>query len=145
MNDLEIKEVNYFQEISAIQYIRTKVFQEEQNISHSLEFDGLDETAIHLLAYIDSNPIGTARIRKLTDQKAKIERLAVIKEFRNQKVGRKLMEAALRILAINNYKIAVVHAQEYIKNLYLQLGFEQVGNTFIEAGIPHVKMIEQIK
>lgn len=145
MSDLEIKKVSYLQETSAIKYIRTKVFQEEQKISSSLEFDGLDETAIHLLAYVKNNPVGTARIRKITEHEAKIERLAVIKEFRKQKIGKKLMEAALKILAIDHYEIVVVHAQEYIKNLYVQLGFEQIGATFAEAGIAHVKMIKYLK
>lgn len=145
MNNLEIKKVNYCQETSAIKYIRTKVFQEEQKISSSLEFDGLDETAIHLLAYVKNNPVGTVRMRQIAEHEAKIERLAVIKEFRNKKIGKKLMETSLKILAIDNYQTVVVYAQEYIKNLYMQLGFEQTGATFAEAGIAHVKMIKHLK
>lgn len=144
MSKLQIKQVNYSEAISAIKAIRVKVFQEEQGVAEDLEFDGLDETAIQLLAYIDHKPVGTARIRYLKEQTVKIERLAVLSEARGNGVGKKLMETALKIAASNNYKIAIVYAQEYIKQLYQQLGFEQIGASFKEAGIVHVKMIKTI-
>ena len=145
MNNLKISQVDYFQEIAAIKAIRTQVFQQEQKVPSSLEFDGLDEEAIHLLAYMEQNPVGTARIRKIDSQTAKIERLAVIKKFRNKNIGKKLMNAALEIARSNNYETVIVHAQEYIKQLYLQLGFQQQGATFNEAGISHVKMSKKIE
>ena len=144
MNSLKIKQVDYHKEIATIKAIRTQVFQQEQKVPSSLEFDGLDETAIHLLAYIKQNPVGTARIRAIDSKIAKIERLAVSKEFRNRGIGKHLMQAALDIAKINNYETVIVHAQEYIKSLYLQLGFQQQGATFTEAGIIHVKMSKQI-
>ncbi|VEP18375.1 GCN5-related N-acetyltransferase [Hyella patelloides LEGE 07179] len=168
MSKLQIEQVNYSEAISAIKAIRVKVFQEEQGVAEDLEFDGLDETAIQLLAYLDRKPVGTARIRYLKEQTVntgalkdtashmeyaslpeefplvKIERLAVLSEARGNGVGKKLMETALKIAASKNYKIAIVHAQEYIKQLYQQLGFEQIGASFKEAGIVHVKMIKTI-
>lgn len=144
MNNLQIKQVNYSEEISAIKAIRIQVFQEEQKVSEELEFDGLDECSIQLLAYLDSKPVGTARIRDVGEQTAKIERLAVLSEARGNGVGKKLMKTALEIVASGDYKTVVVNAQVYVKKLYQQLGFEQIGDIFEEANIPHVKMIKKI-
>ena len=144
MNNLQIKQVNYSEAKLAIKAIRVKVFQEEQKVSEELEFDGLDESSIQLLAYIDDKPIGTARIRNIGEQTIKIERLAVLPEARGNGIGKKLMEAALEVAVSGDYQTVLIHAQEYIKELYLRLGFVQIGDTFEEANIPHVKMIKRI-
>jgi predicted GNAT family N-acyltransferase len=141
---MEIKIVLYQDEIAAIKNIRTRVFQEEQGIAAELEFDGLDATAIHLLAYLNEEAVGTTRIREIDANTSKIERLAVLPVARKQGVGRELMIAALKAIAQQHKSLAIVHAQAYIAPLYQQLGFDMVGEEFSEAGIPHVKMIKQL-
>jgi predicted GNAT family N-acyltransferase len=143
-NFLPVKIVLYQDEIAAIKNIRTQVFQKEQGIAAELEFDGLDETAIHLLAYLNGEAVGTTRMREIDNHTSKIERLAVLPVARKQGVGRKLMIAALEAIAQQNKSLAIVHAQAYIASLYQQLGFEIVGEEFSEAGITHVKMIKQL-
>ena len=144
MDNLEIEQVNYSEAKSEIKAIRVKVFQEEQKVSEELEFDGLDEISLQLLAYLDNKPVGTARIREVEKQAVKIERLAVLPEARGNGIGRKIMETALKIASDRNYTTVVVNAQEYIKKLYQRLGFEQIGDTFEEANITHVKMIKKL-
>jgi len=140
MSNILLKTVIYHAEMTAINAIRTKVFQEEQGVDPTLEFDGRDETADQLLAYLDNQPVGTARIRYLDGQTAKIERLAVLSPARGRGIGKQLMAQAIAVAAQKDVKQVVVNAQEYVKGLYLQLGFVQEGGIFDEAGIPHVKM-----
>lgn len=144
MTIINIKTVEYLAAIEPIRSIRIEVFQIEQKVAEELEFDGLDETAIHLLAYLENRPVGTARIRKIDNETAKIERLSVLPKVRNKGIGKQLMVKAIEIITAQNYKNIVIHAQEYIKNLYLKLGFKQIGNTFEEANIPHVKMVKTL-
>jgi predicted GNAT family N-acyltransferase len=165
LNNLQIKVVDYKNEFTSIEKIRSLVFQQEQQVAPELEFDGKDDRAEHLLAYLDDEAVGTLRIRTLDDKTVnvlseatsqscvnyfKIERLAVLPTARGQGIGRKLMEYALQLissqsdctsLSAKGDRKIIIHAQEYIKELYLKLGFEQVGNPFEEAGIPHIKMI----
>lgn len=144
MNSLQIETVRYQDEIAAIKHIRTTVFQKEQGVSADLEFDGLDEGSIHLLAYLNGKAVGTARIREIDGDTAKIERLAVLSSARNKGIGKQLMQSALDTISQQHKSQAIVHAQEYIANLYRQLGFEIVGERFSEAGIAHVKMVKQL-
>ena len=144
MGLLQIKTVDYRNEIAAIAQIRTTVFQHEQGVSAELEFDGKDVSAIHLLAYLDNKAVGTARIREIDAGTAKIERLAILPEARKQGIGRKLMETALKVISEQNKSSVIVHAQEYIASLYQQFGFVIVGDRFNEAGITHVKMVNQL-
>lgn len=144
MGSLEIKTVRYQDEITAIKYIRTKVFQEEQGVDPKLEFDGLDLDAIHFLAYINNEAVGTARIREINSNTSKIERLAILAKARKRGIGRKLMSTALQTIAQQDKTSVIVHSQEYIAPLYQQLGFKIVGEKFSEAGIAHVKMVKQL-
>ena len=142
---LKIKLVNYSEETQGIEQIRRRVFHEEQNIDEELEFDGLDETSEHLLAYVHQKSTGTLRIREVNPKTVKIERLAVLFPFRNQGIGRKLMEYAIALITEKNqYEQIVIHAQYHLKNFYQSLGFQPVGETFEEAEILHIKMIKSI-
>ena len=141
---IKIETVVYQDAIEAIKNIRTRVFQEEQGVLSELEFDGLDKDATHFLAYWNNKAVGTARIREVNYNAAKIERLAVLPEARKQGIGKKLMITALEIISLQNKSQAIVHAQVYIAQLYQQLGFEIVGKEFDEANIPHVKMVKQL-
>lgn len=140
MNQLNLEIVDYRQKLTEIKSVRVQVFQIEQGVDAELEFDGKDETATHILAYLEHRPVGTTRIRYLNDKTAKIERLAVLSEARGKGIGKQLMIKALAIIAQEDIKEVIVHAQSYVKQLYEQLGFEQEGEEFAEAGIAHVKM-----
>jgi len=142
---IRIKLVNYSEETQGIEQIRRRVFHEEQNINEELEFDGLDETSEHLLAYLNQEPIGTLRIREVNPKTVKIERLAVLVTVRNQGIGRKLMEYAIALIKQKNrYEQIVIHAQYHLKHFYQSFGFQPVGETFEEAEILHIKMTKSL-
>ena len=140
MDNLVIKIADFSLDFPVIQQIRSLVFQMEQGVSSELEFDGKDEAATHLLAYLDGQPVGTARIRKLDDRTAKIERVAVLKTARGFGIGKRIMIEALAFLRKAQVAEVRLHAQEAVRDFYQQLGFEPEGEVFVEAGIPHVKM-----
>lgn len=144
MDSLEIKTVQYQDSMVAINQIRTKVFQEEQGVSAELEFDGLDPGATHFLAYVHDQAVGTARIRAVDEDTVKIERLAVLPDYRKQGIGKQLMVSALSAIAQRGKFLVIVHAQAYVAQLYQQLGFAIIGEPFNEAAIPHVKMSKQL-
>lgn len=144
MSRLILKKVDYLERQTAIKVVRIQVFQVEQGVAPSLEFDGQDQAAKHILAYLDNQPIGTVRIRYLDNQTAKIERLAVLSHARGQGIGKQLMEKAVEIAANQGIKEVVIHAQEYVQGLYQKLGFTLEGERFDEAGIPHVKMRKKL-
>lgn len=145
MPDVIIRIAQIPAEFPAIAAIRKTVFQEEQAVDPILEFDGKDETSAHLIAYLNHQAVGTARIRYLDQQTAKIERLAVLSVARGQGIGRKIMEKALEVVASYNISEVIIHAQVYIKSLYQTLDFIEVGDIFLEAGIPHIEMRKKLK
>ncbi|MBD2464010.1 GNAT family N-acetyltransferase [Oscillatoria sp. FACHB-1407] len=140
MNTVTLEIVAYSEAMIAIQTIRHTVFQVEQCVDPDIDFDGQDDEATHLLAYADDKPIGTARIRYLSDSLAKIERVAVIPAYRGRGIGKQIMDCAIAFLNHQKIPEIKINAQVHAKTFYEKLGFQQYGEEFDEAGIPHIEM-----
>lgn len=140
MNGLVIRFATLPDDWSSISSIRGQVFQIEQQVDPALDFDGHDQEAQQLLAYLDDQPIGTARIRLLTSQTAKVERVAVLEQFRGRGVGYKLMQFILKYLTDSRIETVYVNAQLPVQEFYEKLGFAPEGSVFEDAGIPHITM-----
>jgi len=121
-----------------IRFIRTQVFIFEQGVPEELEWDGLDETAIHVLALTtDQIPVGTARL--LTS--GQIGRMAVLKQNRNMGIGTAILVKLIQIAAGHNINPLFMNAQLHAIRFYEKHGFIPDGGIFDDAGIPHHKMI----
>jgi predicted GNAT family N-acyltransferase len=122
--------------------LRETVFCGEQGVDPALEWDGLDDRAVHFLLWEDDTAMATARVRRYHGA-LKIERVAVYREHRGRGVGRMLMDYivyVLRRLTESEPARVILHAQTAVEDFYRRLGFVPEGNVFVEAGIPHVAM-----
>jgi predicted GNAT family N-acyltransferase len=132
-------------EHQAIHRIRAAVFQDEQGISSSLEWDGLDEQCIHLVAKLDDEYVGVGRLREIKEAKTlKLERLAVLSSYRQQGVGSEIVYTALAYSKAQRYRHMIIHAQVSTVEFYERLGFKRIGETFYEADIEHLKMEQDL-
>jgi len=123
--------------MNASRHIREGVFCHEQGISPADEWDDHDPVCEHFLLYTAQTPIGTARVRPYEGGALKIERMAVMEEYRDIGAGTFLLRAILNHLG----EAAVfLHAQTAVEGFYRRLGFEPDGAIFEEAGIPHIRM-----
>ena len=118
--------------------IRTDVFVGEQNVPIDIEMDDYDETSTHILGTWNSQPAGTARWRE-TDEGWKLERSAVLKEYRGKQIGASLVRFIMNNLDLS--KSVYLYAQESVINFYKPFGFVAEGERFYEANIPHRKMV----
>jgi predicted GNAT family N-acyltransferase len=121
------------------------VFQQEQGVDPTLDWDCQDPTCHHLIAYIAEKPVGVARLRPLADAKAKLERVAVLKPWRGQGIGKALVKDAIAFGQTLNLDLLVLHAQLPSVPFYALLGFSLSGEAFIEANIPHQKMARPLR
>ncbi len=135
---IEIKQIIDPVDLDKAFAIRRQVFCIEQKVSEKIEMDEFDNVATHILANINGNPVGTARWR-FTKHGTKMERFAVLKEYRGKGVGEALVKYTLDKLKDNDF--IYLNAQESVIKFYEKYGFETVGNCFYEANIPHKKMI----
>ena len=96
MNKFKFQKVKSSDQMELCHAIRKKVFCEEQNISIDIEFDNLDHLCEHFLIYKENKAIATARVRKKSDLIFKIERVAVLLEYRKLKVGTLLITEIIK-------------------------------------------------
>jgi predicted GNAT family N-acyltransferase len=123
--------------------IREIVFVDEQQVPADEEYDEYETSSRHFLAFIDGIPCGTARWR-YTDKGIKLERFAVLREYRNRKVGSALVKALLQDIQAqpaSTGKLLYLHGQVSAMPLYSKFGFVPVGDMFEECSIQHYKMV----
>jgi predicted GNAT family N-acyltransferase len=145
MNNLIIRVAQVPDDLPLVHQIRYLVFQIEQGVDPALEFDGEDERSTHLLAYLDGKSVGTTRIRWLTPQIAKVERVAVLPEARRKGIGQRLMEYTFNFVTEKQGVEVCMNAQQPVQVFYQRLGFQPEGTPFEEAGIPHIKMKKSLR
>ena len=121
--------------------IRYQVFCVEENIDYRLEMD-LDEEkrSISYLIYLKDKVIGT--IRYLIDDKGiKIQRFAILKEYRGKGYGTEIFKYFSEMLAKRYNPVTLyIHAQYHLKSMYEKLGYIVDGEPFMEAGLKHILM-----
>ncbi len=122
-----------------IKPVRYQVFVIEQSIPESEEWDDDDASAIHALATVNDQVVGTGRLI-IHGSQAKIGRMAVLKEQREKGIGIKLLNSLIDAAKQAHVKHIYLHAQLHARRFYERLGFKENGSIFDEAGIDHVEM-----
>jgi predicted GNAT family N-acyltransferase len=133
----QVRKVTDPADLEKVFAIRREVFVGEQNCPPELEWE-FEEESNHFLATVDGIPAGASRWRK-TDKGYKLERFAVLKDFRGYGVGQALVQAVLDDLP-KDVVYVYMHAQIQAVTLYERFGFVKTGPEFEEAGIRHYKM-----
>jgi predicted GNAT family N-acyltransferase len=139
MDILQVNKIRTQEELESAFAIRRKVFVDEQGVDPKLEWDN-EDVSTHFLALLDNQPCGACRYRK-TEKGYKLERFAVLKEFRGRRVGQALVAAALD--DIPDDSTIYLNAQVDAVSLYAKFGFSTIGEEFEEAGIKHYQMIKK--
>ena len=138
-NNLKIEIVKWIDGLSQLKNIREKVFIQEQKVTHQLEWDGMDEKAIHFLVFTDKAAIGCARAIVIKDH-MQLGRMAVLKEYRGQGIGGALIEKAMTIAKLNQLSAIYISAQCHAIDFYKKFGFEVTSDIYLDAEIPHRDM-----
>ena len=120
--------------------IRAIVFIEEQNCSYSIEVDGQDFCALHILGELDGEPFAAGRMRFMGDC-VKFERLAIRKSYRGKGYGNKLLEFMMDTAREKGFRKYKLHAQTQALDFYKKHGFVEKGDVFYEADIEHMMML----
>jgi predicted GNAT family N-acyltransferase len=140
---ISVREIKNDEDLQKAFEIRRSVFVLEQIVDPAEEYDEYENACIHFLASFNGTPCGTARIRK-TENGYKLERFAVLKEYRGKQVGAALVKACLEHEWLQNSGTYIyMHAQEHALEFYKKFGFEISGDRFWECEMPHFKMFKK--
>ncbi len=125
--------------------IRNTVFVKEQGFAEEF-IPGEDDNAICLVIYLDDKPIATGRILKEDPETYHIGRVAVLKSYRNQKVGSTVLSfLETKIKEIGGRK-ATIGSQLDKKEFYEKCGYRVINShIYYEENVPHIMMGKLLK
>ncbi len=131
-------------ELHDLLQLRSQVFVVEQDCVYQ-DIDGKDKKALHVIGYKDDKVVAYTRCFKagVYFEEASIGRVVVDEAYRKFKYGHDVMEAS--VLAIKEqYQTETIKlsAQVYLTRFYESHRFKQVGERYLEDGIPHIAMLK---
>lgn len=129
-------------ELYNILQLRSEVFVVEQDCVYQ-DVDFKDQKSLHIFGTKNDKIVAYTRIFKPGDyfDNASIGRVVVAASERKYGFGHDLMKASIKAVktALKVDKITI-SAQKYLKKFYESHNFIQVGEEYLEDGIPHIRM-----
>ena len=145
---LEIKVKRFsellIQELYNLLQLRSEIFVVEQDCVYQ-DLDGKDQKALHILGYKSGKIVAYTRVFKQGDyfKETSIGRVVVQENERQYKYGYAIMKASIEAIKKHyNTTEIKISAQTYLKRFYNNLEFKEVGEEYLEDGIPHINMIK---
>jgi predicted GNAT family N-acyltransferase len=144
--ELSVKVAHSFEDLMRVASLRSAVYIGEQECPYEEEFDGNDLAATHLIGYVGQEPAGCLRIRYFADF-AKVERLAVRKEFRNTRLAFQLVRAGIQLCQRKGYRRLYGHSQKRLVNFWGRFGFKPIegAKEFVFSDFDYVEIVAEIE
>ena len=135
----------YNKPVSDIKALRTEVFIKEQGFEN--EFDEIDNKATHVLIYDGKVPVATGRLftEDENGEEYIIGRVCVKKEYRDKKLGKRVIMALEEDARKMGGRSVSVSAQCRVQGFYEALGYTATDDLHDDEGVPHVTMIKTIR
>lgn len=136
---IEFREYDYLPK-EAIE-IRETVFVKEQGFVE--EFDSVDGTATHIVAFCDGKAASVCRFFEQEGYYL-IGRIAVLQAYRSQGLGGSIIRyAEERISSVGGREIRI-HAQARAEGFYKKLGYVSIGDYDFDENCRHIWMVKYL-
>jgi predicted GNAT family N-acyltransferase len=123
----EVRIARSFDDLLMVYSVRSAVYIAEQECPFAEEFDGNDHCATHLIGFINGEPAGCIRARFFQDF-AKLERLAVLKQFRRSGLADELVLSGIDLVRRKGFRRIYGTAREGLEGFWARFGAKPMGN-----------------
>ena len=130
-------------ELYKVLQLRSQVFVVEQNCVYQ-DCDNKDPGSFHLMGWKNNTLVAYARLLPagLVYSSPSIGRVVTSPSTRRVGIGRELMRVAIeKTIELFRDTQITISAQVYLKSFYTSLGFQPVGEVYLEDNIEHIRMI----
>jgi predicted GNAT family N-acyltransferase len=143
---ISVATVRTVEDLMRVFSVRSAVYVAEQLCPHEEEFDGNDFCATHLLGYVGHEPAGSIRIRCFADF-AKVERVAIRKEFRNTRLAHKMVRAATELCRAKGYRRLYGQPRTDLVRFYSRFGWRLLegGKPLRFSDVDYVEMVMDLE
>ena len=129
-----------------LELVRLRDLHLRKPIGLQMRYEDLagEETHRHF-ALVENNAIlGGVIANPLGADTVKLRQMWIDSSLRGQGRGRELLEEVERRLAAEGVRRFILHAREEAIGFYRSSGYQVVGETFAEVGIPHLRMEKRL-
>ncbi|WP_283639531.1 GNAT family N-acetyltransferase [Mesonia mobilis] len=131
-------------ELYQILQLRSEVFVVEQDCVYQ-DIDGKDEKALHILGKKEGKIVAYTRCfaPNIYFEEAAIGRVVVKETERKFGYGHQILKASIEEIQ-QRYQTTTIKlsAQQYLTHFYETHNFKQIGEGYLEDGIPHIAMLK---
>jgi len=128
--------------------LRKAVLREPLGLEYSAEDLAAESDQIHLILAMgpseDDPVIGCALLVEGSNTVAKVRQVAVVESLRRKGLGRMLMLGVGFHASERGFTEIQLHSRETAVPFYKSLGYETLGDSFIEIGLPHILMRKRL-
>lgn len=135
------------EELYAFMALRQEVFVVEQDCPY-LDADGKDQLGWHVMLFDEKGKL-SAYTRLLPpgvsyEKYSSIGRVVSSEHVRGKGYGKAVMERSIQAIKELFPEASIkISAQTYLLKFYNELGFQEVGEEYLEDDIPHIGMIRE--
>ncbi|TVQ46229.1 MAG: GNAT family N-acetyltransferase [Gloeocapsa sp. DLM2.Bin57] len=125
--------------------LREEILRKPLGLSLTTEDLANEEQQTHLGVFIEDKLIGIVILKPTLDARiVKLRQMAIAPSYQNQGIGTQLMQYAEPQALSQGYQQIELHARYQYQRFYTKLGYQPVGEPFIEVTIPHILMTKKI-
>lgn len=132
-------------ELYSLLQLRSEVFVVEQDCVYQ-DIDGKDDRALHVLGFDNGKLVAYTRCFApgIYFDEAAIGRVVVKKSARGKAFAHTILKASIEAVR-TRYEAGTIKlsAQTYLTKFYEAHGFGQIGEGYLEDGIPHIAMVKE--
>lgn len=125
--------------------LRDEILRRPLGLTFSPESLAAEVSDVHIACYRDGRLAGCLILSPVGDGSLKMRQVAVDAEAQGSGIGRALVEYSEEYARRRGFGEITMHARDTAVQFYLKLGYEQVGEPFVEVSIPHRKLCKSIE
>ena len=99
----------------------------------------------HIGAFSNEKLIGVLILSPVDEELIKIRQVTVDETYRGKGIGTEMIKFAESHSLSEGYKRIVMHARKFSVGFYIGLGYEIMGEEFMEVTIPHYKIQKELE
>jgi len=140
-NELQIKMIDYHsKDYSQEQELRDRVLRKPLGMSLYNENMEAEQHDVHVGAFIHGRLAGVLILTRINATEIKMRQVAVDEASRELHIGTEMVLFAEIYSKKNGYSTMMLNARKTAVGFYEKLGYETIGEEFLEINIPHFKM-----
>jgi predicted GNAT family N-acyltransferase len=121
--------------------LRYRILREPLGLDFTVEQISMEYLDFHVVCFNEQNEIvGCLILSPIDGDTIKMRQVAVEGNYQRQGIGKSMVEYSEQFAGQKGFSTMSLSARELAVDFYLGLGYDIVGESYLEVGIKHLKM-----